>query len=200
MIDEQGFLNQILADLKDDTARLVYADWLEERGDDASVARAEFLRVECAWARLPQNKRGKGPLHDRLKKLARGIDTDWLAVVSKLAIERCDSAFRFRCPKQWENLKPTADAAVRFCDECKKNVYYCDTIGSARRHARHDECIAVDIGIIRRKGDVDVSLMGMLLGRVSVSYLRRQEELERPDEVSAERERRKAESTASGIV
>lgn len=66
MSDEQAVLSRILADLKDDTARLVYADWLEKRVDDGSAAKAEFLRVSHNWAKLPEKKRRKSPLTFRL--------------------------------------------------------------------------------------------------------------------------------------
>src|SRR3954453_14976730 len=33
--------------------RLVLADWLEEFGDESDRARAEFVRLHCAWSPLP---------------------------------------------------------------------------------------------------------------------------------------------------
>jgi uncharacterized protein (TIGR02996 family) len=51
---DHGFLAAILADPDDDLPRLVYADWLEEHGDD----RAEFIRVQCELAPLS----AEGPL------------------------------------------------------------------------------------------------------------------------------------------
>jgi uncharacterized protein (TIGR02996 family) len=39
MSDEAAFLNAILANPEDDAPRLVYADWLEERGDPATEPR-----------------------------------------------------------------------------------------------------------------------------------------------------------------
>jgi uncharacterized protein (TIGR02996 family) len=47
----QGFLEFIVANPDDDGARLVFADWLEEQGDEA---RAEFIRVQIERARLPE--------------------------------------------------------------------------------------------------------------------------------------------------
>jgi uncharacterized protein (TIGR02996 family) len=44
---EAAFLAHVLANPDDDTPRLVYADWLDEQGQDA---RAEFIRVQCALA------------------------------------------------------------------------------------------------------------------------------------------------------
>ena len=45
-----GFLDQIRAHPEDDAPRLVYADWLDERGDSP---RAEFIRVQIERAALP---------------------------------------------------------------------------------------------------------------------------------------------------
>lgn len=46
-----GFLAEIAASPDDDLPRLVYADWLEERGDP----RGEFIRVQCELARHPDD-------------------------------------------------------------------------------------------------------------------------------------------------
>lgn len=47
--EEQGFLAAIRANPADDTARLVYADWLQENGQEA---RAEFIRVQVELAKI----------------------------------------------------------------------------------------------------------------------------------------------------
>ena len=54
MSDDDGFLATIIAHPEDDAPRLVYADWLEERGDEVSVARSEFIRVQCELAAYPK--------------------------------------------------------------------------------------------------------------------------------------------------
>src|SRR5436190_13556603 len=46
MNDEQALLRSICAEPDDDAPRLVYADWLEERGDP----RADYIRAECLLA------------------------------------------------------------------------------------------------------------------------------------------------------
>lgn len=55
MSDEAAFLKAICDQPGDDTARLVYADWLddrtEERGEPTPCPRAEFIRVQCELAR-----------------------------------------------------------------------------------------------------------------------------------------------------
>lgn len=48
VIDPEAFLQDVLTS-DDDTTRLVYADWLEERGD---LARADLIRAQCALATM----------------------------------------------------------------------------------------------------------------------------------------------------
>jgi uncharacterized protein (TIGR02996 family) len=52
--EQLAFWAAIRANPDDDTPRLVYADWLQENGDEP---RAEFIRVQCALARLPSDRR-----------------------------------------------------------------------------------------------------------------------------------------------
>jgi uncharacterized protein (TIGR02996 family) len=51
MDERKAFLAAITASPDDDTPRLVFADWLQEHGEDE---RAEFIRVQCEIARLDQ--------------------------------------------------------------------------------------------------------------------------------------------------
>jgi uncharacterized protein (TIGR02996 family) len=47
--DRLAFLRAVAGAPNDDTPRLVFADWLDERdGSDADRARAEFIRLSCA--------------------------------------------------------------------------------------------------------------------------------------------------------
>ncbi len=48
--EEQALLAAVLAQPDDDLTRLIYADYLEELGDEHQVARAEFIRLQCALA------------------------------------------------------------------------------------------------------------------------------------------------------
>lgn len=206
MLTEDVFLAKLLEMPIDDTSRLVYADWLDEQGDAISAAKAEFLRLTVQLATFRGHKGQKKALRKRLQQSAATLDTEWLAVVSRLPIENClrkrnegieerrlsplPIRFDFLCDRRWEELKSTDDRAVRFCDACRQNVHYCDTITEARRHAWDGHCIAVDLGVIRRERDLEQPVTG-LLGRVSLSFYRREEERMRPDPVSAEREQRK---------
>lgn len=78
--DEQRALwAAIRAHPNDDTPRLVYADWLEEHGDEA---RAAFIRAQCALEVLgPDRRKGRKqrvPLEAQLAKLKVHQD-EWLA-------------------------------------------------------------------------------------------------------------------------
>lgn len=208
---ESDFLQTILDNPADDTRLLVYADWLEESGDAMSVQKAEFLRLtidlgqfSTRKSRRTARKQGRDAEQDvrqRLQSLAAALDTNWLAAVSRLQIENCppdqnslladpDPAqpFQFLCPKRWEALGPTAEAGVRTCEACQQNVYYCDTITSARRHAERGHCVAIDLGVIRRERDLEPQ--SMMLGMVSPDWLLAEDERLKPDPVSAEREQR----------
>ena len=204
MTDHPAFLRAILADPADDTPRLVYADWLDERDDPAEAGMAEFLRLTAAPASADGDV--------RLRELAAGLDPDWLAVVSKLPVEICAGKweewtraavrvrFDFVCDRRWEDLRATPDPAVRHCDGCRQDVHYCDSITVARDHARQRRCVAVDLGVIRRDNDLRMPPMGRSTVGVpsrDPDGWRREEELRKPDPVSAERDRRRADR-ASG--
>jgi uncharacterized protein (TIGR02996 family) len=66
--DDSGFLEAIRAAPTDHTVRLVYADWLEERGDE----RAEYLRIQAELLQTARERKstiearqtlGEGKLH-----------------------------------------------------------------------------------------------------------------------------------------
>lgn len=54
MSERAAFINAILDNPADDTARLVFADWLEEHGEPE---RAEFIRVQIEAEKLPEDVR-----------------------------------------------------------------------------------------------------------------------------------------------
>ncbi len=77
---EQAFLDSIGANPGDNTPRLVYADWLEERGDP----RAEYLRVLCEW--LACRSTGDDKLIERERELRRALGRRWLARVRGMPV------------------------------------------------------------------------------------------------------------------
>jgi uncharacterized protein (TIGR02996 family) len=78
-LSEYGaFLRAINAQPDDDTPRLVFADWLDENGDPA---RAEFIRVQIALARLPEEGRHDSELAVRSRALEDAHQEQWLAEI-----------------------------------------------------------------------------------------------------------------------
>jgi uncharacterized protein (TIGR02996 family) len=64
--DEPALLAGVIATPADDAPRLVYADWCEEHGQPE---RAEFIRLQCRLARLPQNAPERPALIGREREL-----------------------------------------------------------------------------------------------------------------------------------
>jgi uncharacterized protein (TIGR02996 family) len=165
MNEDAAFLRTLHDDPTDAVTRTVYADWLEEQDDPGNAARAEFLRTEDELATLPAEDQRRVALQARLQELAGGLDSDWLAVVSRAAVENCAVSFEYECPLHWDNLTPTEDRAVRFCSACRQEVHYCDTLAQAQRHAWNGHCVAVDARVLRRPGDLELPMvtMGILI-------------------------------------
>jgi uncharacterized protein (TIGR02996 family) len=74
---EDGFLDHIRASPDDDVPRLVYADWLDEHGDEADRARAELIRVECELARLDKDEPRFAELTQRRDNLHQAHEGEW---------------------------------------------------------------------------------------------------------------------------
>lgn len=171
---DEAFIREILTNPKDDVARQVYADWLEEQADPVASAKAEYLRVTVELAGLKGDEKMPGQV--LLRWLASRLDRSWLAIVSHLAVENCAAErvapkgryplrFDYPCVRGWQDLQTTADPTVRFCDNCRQHVHYCKTIDSARDHACLGHCVAVDLSVDRRQGDLEptrIVRVGML--------------------------------------
>jgi uncharacterized protein (TIGR02996 family) len=162
--DDEAFLAAIRADPDDDTARLVYADWLDERGD----VRGEWLRVQCELARMPQSDPRHAPLLAREGALREQVDDDWLRLVGHPRIENCVE-FDFRCPKTWHALHETDDPDYRYCSECRRNVRLCHNIREASTWAYLGYCIAVSSELARHDGDLERQPMTLVVGMPAVS-------------------------------
>src|SRR4051794_16873341 len=84
-VAEQPFLDAMLAKPSDDGPREIYADFLETSGDPADAARAEFVRVQLALARLPAiDPRAEG-LSARQSELLARHRAAWTAPARGLA-------------------------------------------------------------------------------------------------------------------
>src|SRR3954468_11511865 len=77
---DAAFLRAIIAAPDDDLPRLVYADYLDERGDP----RGEFIRLQCELARLPDRSPRQRELLARQTVLLTLHREKWLAPLVKL--------------------------------------------------------------------------------------------------------------------
>ena len=82
MNDEAGFLETIRYEPHDTACRLIYADWLEERGGPGSAAQAEFLRAWCELAEVSPGEPEFHSLMERLDDLRMNMDPVWLHVMN----------------------------------------------------------------------------------------------------------------------
>jgi uncharacterized protein (TIGR02996 family) len=88
MNEEAAFLDGIRANPKDLALRLIYADWLEERGD----ARSEYLRLGVKLQELfdslaPKELATDPSVHElraRLTKLGQTLDSAWVGLIDAL--------------------------------------------------------------------------------------------------------------------
>lgn len=74
MSERAAFISAILDNPDDDTARLVFADWLEEHNEKD---RAEFIRLGCQHAQLVEDDPQWWPLKHRLEALEHTHYDDW---------------------------------------------------------------------------------------------------------------------------
>ena len=77
MSDRDAFLQAIAAQPVDRTARLVYADFLEESGEPVEVARAEFIRAQVEAETVHPNSNRHAELVSRARELFATHWLDW---------------------------------------------------------------------------------------------------------------------------
>lgn len=164
MNEEAGFLSAIRQTPADETARLVYADWLDEAGGPTQAAQAEFLRVELKLAQ-------EAP--DYLQQLAQPLPSVWLALVSRPKIEGCRFRAASGCPGRWDRLTPGVNPFVRMCETCSRAVRFCENTGGALCEMLHGLAVAVSPAAVRRPLTIPAALpWSTLPARVLQPHLR----------------------------
>jgi uncharacterized protein (TIGR02996 family) len=146
---------------RDETSRIVYADWLEDQGE---AVRAEFLRTQDLLVATAVDDPLFRERSDRLRELAAAIDVSWRYKVARPLVENC-LAVELECPRDWGSLATTEKRDVRYCGSCEKQVFYCSTVDDARRHAQRGHCVAVDIVALRHPRDLEPA-RPMMMGRM----------------------------------
>jgi uncharacterized protein (TIGR02996 family) len=79
MSDGDALIAAILAEPDADLPRLMYADWLDEFGDVADGARAEFIRTQIELIRTPEESVRRRELRAREQALLTAHRGQWLA-------------------------------------------------------------------------------------------------------------------------
>ncbi|VTT96751.1 unnamed protein product [Gemmataceae bacterium] len=80
MTEDEAFIRALVDNPGDDTPRLVYADWLDDRDDP----RGAYLRAEHEWAAT--HDPGE---RETLRQMAKGLDPVWVARVSRPPVGVC---------------------------------------------------------------------------------------------------------------
>ncbi len=75
MNEREALLHAICENPDDDTPRLVFADWLQEHGEED---RAEFIRVQCEAAKLGAKDGRQKELLRRASELQKQFGKKWL--------------------------------------------------------------------------------------------------------------------------
>jgi uncharacterized protein (TIGR02996 family) len=104
--EDEAFIRGIVDSPGDDTPRLVYADWLDDRADP----RGPYLRAEAETVRR-WREAGPNPIGrlnddiagfkqgvDRMSRLTTGLDPVWVARVSRAPFGACCDHVRFSDP------------------------------------------------------------------------------------------------------
>ena len=107
MSEDESFLSRIFDDPGDNDLRLIYADWLEDRGD----ARGELIRTRSQLAALPAKHRQRKKLQQRDRVLTTCCDPDWLVM-----LERADWKLRYR------SLEPTERHKARWAPKQQAEI------------------------------------------------------------------------------
>ena len=110
-----SFLADIIANIDDDTPRLVYSDWLMENDQGE---RAEFIRVQVERARLPAWDAAQVRLRLREQELLKRHGEEWLAELP--AVEGA----------KWEGFRRGIVAEVSFAsfEAMRANAHACRAI------------------------------------------------------------------------
>lgn len=129
-----------LADIPEDrNTWLVYADWLEDRGDP----RAEFVRLVVARDALAEGHPDRAAADARLAALRAELDPRWLAAFDPAPVVACPSRGMTPCGQTWTGLHPTDAPDIRVCRECRRPVFYAVDAGEAELFAAAGEAVAL---------------------------------------------------------
>jgi uncharacterized protein (TIGR02996 family) len=149
MHDEQEFLALIHERPHDEGLRQVFADWLEEAGDE----RAEFFRIDAQLKQMEPGDPDRRDLLRRWRDLRDELPPEWQRLLSRSVVENCGLSLH-PCPQKWNSLDATPEAGIRHCWACDRQVHYCQSLDELRVHAREGHCVAIDPQIAYQPRDL----------------------------------------------
>lgn len=111
----RDFLGYMVANIDEDIPRLVFADWLQEQGQED---RAEFIRVQVDRARLPEWDPAQVHLRIREQQLLKRYGEEWLAELPTIEGAR------------WEGFRRGIIAEVSFAsyEAMRASAHACRTV------------------------------------------------------------------------
>lgn len=126
-MQEAAFLQAIRQNPTDTSTHLVYADWLEERGD----VRAEFLRLHAILSSVAPDHLGRMEAEGELSRLRKAGDHEWLDIVEPEHRLPEEDRWNCRCIEHWhaeDEVNPLSFSESTFhceaqdtdCDEWKR--------------------------------------------------------------------------------
>jgi uncharacterized protein (TIGR02996 family) len=134
--EEWAFLRAMLDVPEDRTTWLVYADWLDDRGDP----RAEFLRLSVERDALTEGNPARAGIEARLAQLRAELDPQWMMVFDPAPVGNCSGCY-------WDDMRPTDLPDLRICHRCRQSVIYCHTLEEAVLYSDCDQRVALSTRI-----------------------------------------------------
>ena len=148
--DEVSLLRAVCDAPDDDAPRLVYADWLDDTGDAACVARAEFIRLQIRIEGVPADDPRRAVFEQRAWQLLHDHNPTWLASMGmklwgvryrrgflELATTRSDLIL---ANPEWFALQPIIELEVQLDQNCWQLVL--DMLTQQARTETNDQLAA----------------------------------------------------------
>jgi uncharacterized protein (TIGR02996 family) len=179
--ERAALIAAILAAPQDDAVRLIGADWFEEQGDEASIARAEFIRTQVRRASLSPGAEEQSELQARELRLLKKYGPIW-----------CGSHFVFKRVRFRRGFIEYVHLNLRHFQHHRRQMFALEPIrdisltgwahvppGMARRLAACDEWRNVETLRIYRQGP-DLRPRGDVVELLESPHLTRLRSLQLP--------------------
>jgi uncharacterized protein (TIGR02996 family) len=172
--EEQGFQKSLKSD-PDETTALVYADWLEDKGESSA---SEFIRVLIGLGRGISEVSGRQATLERLRRLRAGLSPTWSArVVNRLS----GRPMKFRVLESvvlaghetWTVFRGTLESGrLRRGDALAVMVGHGTTLRKYASRLSHDKQDYQHLSAGQEPLEFDLAVRGRLNGQVAGTLVR----------------------------